>query len=144
MVRSPQLVSRIVCGDATLAAWDARRRREAALTGYVRGYLPRQLGARVRVVDARGATLELVADSGAVAAAVRQRLPDVLARLAREGLEFNGIRVRVQVRADAEPTPKPLPNQLDKRDVAPLAALAASLPEGPLRGSIGRLLKRAR
>ena len=143
-MRSPQLLQRIVAEDPVLAAWDDRRRREAALTIAIRRELPRQLAARVRVVESQNATLELVADSGAVAAAVRQRLPAVTAQLASDGREFTGMRVRVQVRADAVPAAKMPSKQLDKSSVTELARLADSLRAGPLKKSLDRLLRRSR
>ncbi len=143
-MRTPQTLSRVVASDPVLAAWDARRRREAALTYAIRGELPRQLAMRVRVADAQRETLELVADSGAVAAAVRQRLPGVLERLAKDGHEFSGIRVRVQVRIDPEPTAKKEPNQLDSTTAEALSQLASSLPDGALRRSLERLARRGR
>jgi hypothetical protein len=143
-MRSPQLVRRIVADDPQLAAWDARRRRGMALTIAIRRELPRQLATRVRVVDAQNATLEIVADSGAVAAAVRQRLPAVHAQLVRDGVEFTGIRVRVQVRADVELTPKSVSNPMHKSSADALSRLASSLEPGPLKASLDRLLRRAR
>jgi hypothetical protein len=143
-MRLPRRLARIVVEDPVLASWEQRRRREAALTAAIRRELPRQLAARVRVVDAQHATLELVADSGAVAAAVRQRLPAVLTTLARDGNEFTGIRVRVQVRSEAEVAEKTPPNPLDKAPAQTVAALASSLRPGPLRTALEKLLKRSR
>jgi RNase P/RNase MRP subunit p29 len=143
-MRSPKPLHRVVAGDPLLAAWDARRRREAALACVIRAELPRQLGARVRVVDAQQRTLELMADSGAVAAAVRQRLPVLHERLLRDGHEFTGIRVRVQVRVAVEEPQKRNKNPLDREAVARLSQLARSLSPGPLKASLDRILKRSR
>ncbi len=143
-MRTPQPLQRVVAADPVLAAWDARRRQEAALTHAVRSELPRQLAARIRVADAQRETLELVADSGAVAAAVRQRLPGVLERLARDGHEFTGIRVRVQVRADVEAVQKKPLNPIDRDSADALARLADALAPGPLQRALERLLKRGR
>ena len=143
MVRSPQLLQRVLRSDATLAAWASRRDREEALAGIVRRHLPRPLALRIRVADDRNGQLELVADAGAVAAVVRQRSADLLAALRREGWEFTGIRVRVQVRFDPAPTRKPLANPLDRSSLRPLTALARSLPPGPLKAALDRFLRRA-
>ncbi len=143
-MRSPQPLQRILVTDPALAAWDTRMRRELALTCVVRNGLPRQLAARIRVVDAERESLEIVADSGAVAAAVRQRLPGVLAQLAKDGHEFTGIRLRVQVRTAPEIAAKTPPIPIDKVGIAPLARLASTLAPGPLKASVDRLLKRAR
>ena len=143
MARSPQPLSKVIATDAKLAAWQARRAREEALTGLVRRHLPRQLGDRMRASAAGQGQLELVASAGAVAAALRQRLPDLLATLQREGLDCSGIRVRVQVGRTRDVAPKALRNQIDKTAAAPLASLAADLPPGPLKAALARLLRRA-
>jgi hypothetical protein len=73
---------------------------------------------------------------------VRQRLPDILAELIREGRNFTEIRVRVQVRVDRPDTPKYLKIQRIKVDPAPLRRLAESLPAGPLKTAVERLARR--
>lgn len=143
MARSPQTLKRIFAADPTLAVWDERRRAESALTAIVRRHLPRTLGERVHVAGAVPPELALFADSGAVAAVARQRAPDLLSALRREGFEFTSIRVRVQVRAPAAERRKSLSKQFDSSAARPVAALAESLPEGPLRTALRRLLRRA-
>src|SRR5687768_15259685 len=110
--RRPQPLSNILAADAQLATWQARRIREEALTAVVRRHLPRQLGERVRAVAAGSGSIELRTTAGAVAAALRQRLPDVIAAMQREGVDCSGIRIRVQVRQTAEPPRKPVKNPL--------------------------------
>jgi hypothetical protein len=143
MARTPQPLQRIFAANATFAAWDARRRHEAALTGLVRRQLPRALAERVRVVDARARELELAVDVGAIAAVLRQRTPDLLAVLRAEGMEFTGIRVRVQVRTTPEPKAKLLHNPIDRNALRPLAGLARDLPPGPLKAALAHFLRRA-
>ena len=142
MARSPQPLQRILAADPALAAWDARRRREVALTAIVRRHLPRPLAERIRVADERGPELNLIADAGAIAAVARQRAPDLLAELKREGCEFTSIRVRVQVAAGPARTEKPLVKQIDRSALRPLAALARDLPSGPLKTALARFLRR--
>lgn len=143
MTRSPQSFKRILDADATLAEWEVRRRREAALTEIVRRQLPRPLAMRIHVIDARNDALELAADVGAVAGLLRQRSADLLRSLNRQGWEFTGIRVRVQVRVDPAPAPKMLANPLDRSSLRPLSALARTLPQGPLKEALERFLRRA-
>ncbi len=142
MARSPQPLQRILAADPALAAWDARRRREVALTAIVRRHLPRPLAERIRVADERGPELNLIADAGAIAAVARQRAPDLLAELQREGCEFTSIRVRVQVAAGPARTEKPLVKQIDRSALRPLATLARDLPSGPLKTALARFLRR--
>jgi hypothetical protein len=132
---------RILAADAQLAAWNARREREAALLAVVRRALPRPVAERVFVVGADSPVLELATSSGAIATVVRQKGPEIVAILARNGWEFSGIRLRVQPR-DAPPAPpKPLPRQWDSTSRRPLVALEAQLPPGPLKAALARFLK---
>jgi hypothetical protein len=143
MARSPQSLRQILAADPALAAWDARRRREAALTTIVRRHLPRPLAERLRVAEERGTELNLVADAGAIAAVARQRAPDLLAELQREGCEFTSIRVRVQVGTARNVVEKPVPKQIDRTALRPLQALVQELPAGPLKSALARFLRHA-
>ena len=142
MAPLPQPLSRILAADATVAAWDARRRREEALTGLIRRHLPRPLADRVRVADAEGSELMLAVEAGAIAAIVRHRTPDLLRALSSDGWQFTGIRVRVQVRTERPLPHKQMKNQPDRDSLRPLAGLARELPAGPLKTALARLLRR--
>lgn len=146
MNRKPQLhpLARVLDADPRLAEWTARHRDEAALTRLVRRHLPRSIGERVRVTDTRNGVLELAASAGAIAAAVRQRVPDLRGALARDGHAFTEVRVRVQVGGatlSGEKTPRPA---FDSRDAGPLFDLAERLPDGPLRDALRHWSRRAR
>jgi len=143
MPRTPQPLQHILANDPVLGPWNARRQLEESLTAIVRRQLPRPLAERVRVVDARGADLVLGAEAGAIAAVVKQRSPDLVAALQREGFEFTGIRVRVQVRVPPEFTDKVIAKQIDRSRLSPLARLARELPAGPLKAALARFLRRA-
>ena len=139
----PRPLRQVLGADATLAAWQARHAREEALTAAVRRYLPRQLGERLRATLPGDGGIELVAPSGAVAAAVRQRGPDLLRALEREGWPASALRVRVRPLPGVPkviPIPGPPPG---KAEMAPLAELARSLPPGPLKVALARLVRRA-
>jgi hypothetical protein len=137
-------LSSVFENDATIAEWTTRRRHEQRLTMLVRRCLPRSIGERVRVRDARGGVLELLATAGAIATAVRQRLPELRATLAREGLAFRELRVRVDVMAlpPAPETQRPQP--WDARSAAPLFDLGDRLAPGPLKDALRRWSRRAR
>ena len=142
MARKPLLLQRIVAGDATLAAWDARRRQEARLTEALRRHLPRSLADRVRVANAQGSELQLEAGAGAIAAVVRQQIPTLLEALRREDWKFSAITVRVQVRPTPPIRQKAQPHHIDRSALRPLAGLAQGLAPGPLKHSLERLLRR--
>lgn len=134
-------LARVLAADATLAGWNERRTREQAVLAVVRKVLPRPVGQRVRVASADGGTLELAAPTGAIASVVRQRGPDILARLAHEGWEFSGMRLRVQPHSAPPETNKQLPRQWDSASLRPLAALEAGLPASPLKTALARFLR---
>jgi hypothetical protein len=136
-------LSRILASDAQIAAWRERTEQEARLTTAVRRQLPRALADRVRVAEAVPGVLTLAAAAGAVAAVVRQRSPDLLAGLRREGFDFTELRVRVQVRTEPVHSHKPVHKHIVKVDSAPLRRLARDLPDGPLKEAVERLVRRS-
>ncbi|MDR2711184.1 MAG: DUF721 domain-containing protein, partial [Burkholderiales bacterium] len=89
-------LARVIETEPQLAAWLRRYQMEAALTRAVRARLPRLIANQVRVTDLKGRELELTVPSGALATAIRQRVPELLAALVSLSHDFNGIRVRVQ------------------------------------------------
>lgn len=135
-------LSRILATDPQIAAWHDRMERESQLTAAVRRMLPRALADRVRVAEAEPQALTLAVAAGAIAAVVRQRSPDILAGLRREGWDFTELRVRVQVKSDPVQPPKDSHIQRIKINSTPLAALARELPPGPLRAALERLVRR--
>ena len=136
-------LKQVLATEAALGALQARRQRESDLQQKLHQALPAALVRHVRVVAARSDELELVAASGAAAALIRQRMPDVLHKLAREGWEFTGIRVRVQARPAPDASPKRHMEQLDGGAARTLRALAATLGHGPLASALQRLASHA-
>ena len=134
----------VLQSEPELAGWTARHRREAELTLLVRKHLPRPIAERIRVTGSRDGVLELAAGSGAIAAALRQRAPDLRLSLARDGCDFTEIRVRVQVASNADARDKMSKHQWDSREATPLFALADRLADGPLKTAIARWSRRAR
>jgi hypothetical protein len=135
-------LARVLSDDAQISAWYDRMSQEMRLTAAVRRLLPRALADRVRVAEAAPEALTLAVAAGAVAAVVRQRSPDILAGLRREGLDFTELRVRVQVKVAAQPQHKPVNNQKNRVDSIHLRQLAATLPPGPLKAAVERLVRR--
>ncbi len=135
-------IASIVEADAQLKAWNDRRIREDALLRAVRRVLPRPVAERVFVTNGGAAQLELGTTAGAIASVVRQRGPDIVAALAREGWQFSGIRIRVQPQSMPLAYPKPEARQWDSSARRPMAALHDRLAGGPLKDALGRLLRR--
>jgi hypothetical protein len=143
-VPSHRPLARVLDSEGAFAAWTARQREEIALTRLVRRHLPRAMGERVQVTDARAGVLELAAGAGAIAAALRQRAADLRAALARDGHDFTEVRVRVQVAGSTRAPPKFAGRQWDSAAASPLFELADHLPGGPLKDALCRWSRRAR
>ena len=140
---SGRSLARILDDDPLLVAWNRRRREEAAVMKAIAVVLPRPLAAHVAALLPAPDRLDLVAPTGTVAAALRQRLPAVQAALAREGMDFREVRVRVQPVLAPEPIRKSLPRQRDSAYLPALERLEANLPPGELRQAVRRVLRRA-
>jgi hypothetical protein len=134
-------LTRAIETEPRLAAWLRRHRLETALTNTVRVHLPRLIASQVRVTDLKDGQLELTVPSGALATAVRQRIPELLATLASQSHEFNRIRVRVQPLTAPMTASAPLVRRPPPA-LVPLQALAKRLPDGPLKDAISRLMRR--
>src|SRR4051794_8921713 len=129
-------LARVLESEAQFADWTARRRQEVALTQLLSKHLPRPIAERVRVTDCRDGVLELAANAGAIAATLRQRAPELRLALARDGVDFHEIRVRVQVAAIVGARDKRAPHQWDSRHATPLFELAERLLDGPLKAAL--------
>ncbi len=134
-------VSGILDANPQLASWNARRRRDEAITTVLRRQLPRPVAASVWVADVREGSLELATPSGAIAASLRQRAPELLAALRREGCEFTGLRVRVQPRNATIVTDKRVYRQRDSGWEATLTRFESGLAPGPLKAALRRWLR---
>ncbi|MDR2016070.1 MAG: DUF721 domain-containing protein [Burkholderiales bacterium] len=134
-------LARAIETEPHLAAWLRRHRLETALTNAVRAHLPRLVASQVRVTDLRDGQLELTVPSGALATAVRQRIPELSAALVSQFHEFNRIRVRVQP-LTASMVTSAVPARRPPPALAPLQALAKRLPDGPLKDAVSRLIRK--
>ena len=137
-------LQQILTGETAFGDLLRRRSRELALETRVRAALPAALAGYVRVADARSVELALLAASGAAAALLRQRSPELLETLSREGWEFTGIRVRVQARPAAEIPQKSMPKQIDDASVRRLVTLAGEVGDTALAHALRRLARQGR
>ena len=122
-----------------LEAIRVRTARLAALHQVVSAALPQELAQHIRVGYETQGTVVLLADSGAAAAKGRHLVPRVLLTIKQRIGEVKAIRIEVQLvrrrRADARPI-----RRIGATGVANLTKLATSLPDGPLRAALGRLI----
>jgi hypothetical protein len=136
-------LQQIMAGESVMAELLKRRQHEHALETRVRRALPPSLAACVAVADGRSTELLLAAVSGAAAALLRQRAPDLLRALVAEGWEFTGIRVRVQARSKSPSSAISSKKQIDALVVTQLKATAEALGDSPLAAALSRLARRA-
>jgi Dna[CI] antecedent DciA-like protein len=136
-------LQQIMTGESIMAELLNRRQHEHALEARVRRALPPSLAACVVVADGRSPELSLAAVSGAAAALLRQRTPDLLRALAAEGCEFTGIRVRVQAHPKSQTRANPSKKQIDALAALHLTATAKALGDSPLADALARLVRRA-
>ncbi len=129
----------ILSAETALAGFLDRRRTELAILQHVRRNLPAALAARVAIAAAEPPELTLLAESGAAGALLRQRVPDLVEKLALEGWQFTGIRVRVQARPPSSHPQKKVAKQLDRISAAALRAHAGRLTDSRLAAALRRL-----
>jgi len=129
----------ILAAEALLAGFLDRRRRELTLLDRVRENLPPALATLTSVADASASELTLSTGSGAAAALLRNRAPELLETLTREGWKFTGIRVRVQARHNLAARSKVHAKQIDGKSAATLRSGAERLHDPRLAAALRRL-----
>jgi len=129
----------ILSAETALVGFLDRRRNEQAILQNVRRNLPPALAAQVGIAAAEPPELALLASSGAAGALLRQRVPDLVEKLARAGWQFTGIRVRVQPRLPPRSPQKHVVKQLDGLSAATLRAHAERLADPELAAALRRL-----
>jgi hypothetical protein len=129
----------ILSAETTLAGFLDRRRNELAILQHVRRHLPPALAAQVGIAAVEPPELALLAGSGAAGALLRQRVPDLVEKLAHAGWQFTGIRVRVQPRPPPGGPKKNIAKQLDNLSAATLRAHAERLSDPELAAALRRL-----
>lgn len=101
---------------------------------------PPQLAHFCRVGHFTQKTLTLFADSGAIAAKLKQVLPFLLLNFQKQGFDFNVIRVEVQVCSGGLPPTLGKPARLTPAGLESLQRLASKLPPSPLKTAVQAML----
>jgi len=136
-------IRQILAAEPALTRWLDRQQHDHAVLQQVKRALPPALAAHVEAADAGSQQLVLAATGGAAAALLRQRVPELLQALEREGWKFTGIRIRVQPRSAGGSPEKNLSKQIDAVSAATLTARAQALADPALREALLRLAGRA-
>lgn len=137
-------LSDVIRAEGQLASALERRSRELAIAALLRKLLPPALGSQTKIGDASNPELLLLTASGAAAALLRHRAPQMLEGLTREGWKFTGIRIRVQARPDKADRSKVYAKQMDRAAAASLRKGAAGVADRALAAALARLAGCAR
>ena len=113
------------------------------LTRRLRNALPEPLDSAAQVANFKSGRIVIHAENGAVAAKIRQMSQRLCSELSVEGLECNGIEVKVQPRQIPWQSRASQRNPLSGGAVGSLRAIATTLPPGPLRAALETLLARS-
>lgn len=113
------------------------------LAGLYAEIAPTHLARASRVANFKSGVVVIHADSGAIAAKLRQMAPTLVDQLSQRGIECSGVQVKVQARDQREPARAPAHKPLSVRTSEELAALSSSLPTSPLRRALEGLLARS-
>lgn len=119
--------------------------RAQVLTALDRRYrdaVPPALAKASRVVGFEHQILTLGTENGAIAAKLRQMVPQLLQQLQANGAEVTGIRVKVQVATLLAPRRRPR-RSISTAGRQQVVQLAENLPDSPLKSALERLVKKA-
>ncbi len=137
----PQRLNSYFATSRELRGLTHQAQQLAALQKRYRQIAPPPLARASQVIGFERHILTLGAENSAIAAKLRQLAPQFVHSFQESGLKVTGIRVRVQVTAAAprRPPQRPALSVAARQDVA---ALAAKLPDSPLKNALQRLARR--
>jgi hypothetical protein len=101
---------------------------------------PPNLAQSSQVLGLKSGILSVAVANAAIAAKLRQLVPDIVIMLRNGGCEVNGIRVKVQV-SFSPSQPEPRPRKLGKAAKDALNGLSQTLGDSPLKLALTKLVK---
>ena len=104
---------------------------------------PAGLRHSAHVANYKLGTIIIHADNGAVAAKIRQLSQRLSSELSKGGAECSGIEGKVQPRQIPSQSTSSTQKPLSDRAIGMLRSTSETLPKGPLREALDRLLERA-
>lgn len=132
--------------DASLAQLSAHAQKLLKLQYIFERAIPSALARHGRVANVKLGRVVIHAESGAVAAKIRQLMPRLTDVFRQAGVQVNEIQVKVQPDPNPRANQTPLaPASLGEKARSGLGALQTRLPpDSPLRSALERFLDRAR
>ena len=104
---------------------------------------PAHLGQASSLAKSKSGIIVIHAVSGAVAAKLRQLAPTLADGFSKQGVECNGVQIKVQARNITIQSTTSTKKPLTLRTSHTLEGLRDSLPSSPLRAALATLLERA-
>jgi hypothetical protein len=127
--------------DKAMARLAAHAGRLLKLQSLFEEVVPAMLARTCRIANFKSGAIFIHAENGAVAAKLRQIIPSLSDEFRTRGVQVTEIRIKVQPLDVAVQHNPPVQGAvLGDAGRASIARLADSLPEGPLRESLGRFI----
>ncbi len=111
----------------------------SALHSHFIGVAPPHLAQSSQVLGLQSGTLSIAVANAAIAAKLRQLVPELIVLLQNRGCEVNGIRVKVQVSFNRS-QPVPTPRKLGKTARDALNELSQTLDDSPLKFALKKMI----
>jgi len=112
----------------------------SALHHHFIGVAPPHLAQSSQILGLQSGTLSVAVANAAIAAKLRQLVPELIVMLQNRGCEVSGIRVKVQVSFQRSP-PAAIPRKLGKTARNALNELSQALGDSPLKIALKKLVK---
>ena len=137
----PHRLNAFLASNQELRQLSSKARQLTALQKHYELIVPHSLQSSSRVLQLRQQVVVIAADSGAVAAKLRQMTAELISLFQARGCEVTGIQIKVQVTTPTRIVP-PEPRKLGKSARDALNELDENLADSPLKSALRRLIRR--
>lgn len=128
----------LLSGNQELRPLLTKAQALSALHRHFIGVAPPHLAQSSQVLGLQSGTLSIAVANAAIAAKLRQLVPELIVMLQNRGCEVNGIRVKVQVSFN-QSRPVPAPRKLGKTARDALNELSQTLDDSPLKFALKKM-----
>jgi hypothetical protein len=128
----------LLSSDSELRPLLAKAQALSALQRHFSDAAPPNLAQSSQVLSLQSGILSVAVANAAIAAKLRQLVPNIIIMLQNGGCEVNGIRVKVQV-SFSPSQPEPKPRKLGKTARGALKELSQTLDDSPLKLALKKM-----
>jgi hypothetical protein len=128
----------LLSGDPELRPLLTKAQALLVLQRHFSDVTPANLAQSSQVLALQSGVLSVAVANAAIAAKLRQLVPEIVVMLQNSGCEVNGIRVKVQV-SFSSTKPESMPRKLDKTARRALNELSQSLKDSPLKLALKKM-----